>query len=140
VQTRTRRARRTAADNPLDSQDLLIQHMAKTKSPIKAKKAKDEEDIEGFDTIEPAVEEDVDDIADIQQLEELDDMEDEADSMDDDITLEDDDVAGTALIDDVDQEIQAEEAELAAEEAEASTKRSVKKKPAPAAPVKKKKK
>lgn len=134
VQPRARRARRTAADNPLDNEDLLVQHMAKTKTPVKAKKPKDEEEIEGFDAIEPTVEEEMDDIEDIDQLEELDDIEDGDEKLDDDITLEDEDVGGETLIDDVDEEIEAEEAELVAEEAQASAKSS-KKKAAAAKPV-----
>jgi uncharacterized protein (TIGR02300 family) len=132
VQPRARRARRVASESPLESQDLLIQHMAKTKGPLKKKSKEDE--IDDFDDgIAPAVEEDMDDMDDIEQLEELDDIEET--SADD----EDEEVSGPALIDDVDEEIQAEEAELAAEEAAETTKRS-KKKAAVVAPVKKKKK
>ena len=50
---------------------------------------------EGADT------EDLDDIDDIDDIEEIDD--DSAEPMDDDLTLEDEDVAGAVLVDDVDE-------------------------------------
>lgn len=117
VVMRARRARRAAPAG--GEEDALVSHMAKAKAAVKpkSKKIESEDDIESIE-VAGAGEglEEIEDIDDLDAIEEIEDTADE--EMDDDITLEDEDVAADEVLID-----KVEEAEGYEEEEEKPAKK-----------------